>query len=335
MKRWRHVLGTSLVVGLFGLFSARTYGAEGPLEKILVGVPEVSALQSPLFVAIEAGAFKKYGMEVSVVRLPGAQAIQALVAGSTQFAQGVSSRTVPSSVLAGADTVMIAGITNKFIFTMHSPPQIDSVASLKGKIVGVSGIGASIDFATRVALKHFGLKPDSDVAIRAIGGGPEIVSALKAGIIQAGTLSPPSSFRAEKMGFKRLFDMGTLDIEYISGGLGVKRSYMATNRGRVENFLKGMIEGIKIFKTDKNFTIPVLAKYTKLTDSELLEKSYAYFRDYFIQVPYPSIRAIKDTLDGLADQIPKAKGARPEDFIDLSLLREIEASGFVEKLYSK
>jgi ABC-type nitrate/sulfonate/bicarbonate transport system substrate-binding protein len=211
MKRQPQVLVTSLVVGFFASFSARLYGAEVPLEKILVGVPEVSVTQSPLFVAIDAGAFKKYGMEVSVVRLPGAQAIQALVAGATQFAQGVSSRTVPSAVLAGADTVMIAGITNKFIFTMHSLPNIDSVASLKGKIVGVSGIGASIDFATRVALKHFGLKPDADVAIRAIGGGPEIVSALKAGIIQAGTLSPPSSFRAEKMGFKRLFDMGTLD----------------------------------------------------------------------------------------------------------------------------
>lgn len=335
MKRQPQVLVTSLVVGFFVSFSARLYGAEVPLEKILVGVPEVSIAQSPLFVAIDAGAFKRYGMEVSVVRLPGAQAIQALVAGATQFAQGVSSRTIPSAVLAGADTVMIAGIINKFIFTMHSLPNIDSVASLKGKIVGVSGIGASIDFATRVALKHFGLKPDSDVAIRAIGGGPEIVSALKAGIIQAGTVSPPSSFRAEKMGFKRLFDMGTLDVEYIAAGLGVKRSYMATNRGRVENFLKGMIEGIKIFKTDKNFTIPVLAKYTKLTDNELLEKSYEYFRDYFIRVPYPSIRAIKDTLEVLAEQIPKAKGASPEDFIDISLLREIEASGFVEKLYSR
>ena len=335
MKRQPQVLVTSLVVGFFVSFSARIHGAEVPLEKILVGVPEVSIAQSPLFVAIDAGAFKRYGMEVSVVRLPGAQAIQALVAGATQFAQGVSSRTIPSAVLAGADTVMIAGIINKFIFTMHSLPNIDSVASLKGKIVGVSGIGASIDFATRVALKHFGLKPDSDVAIRAIGGGPEIVSALKAGIIQAGTVSPPSSFRAEKMGFKRLFDMGTLDVEYIAAGLGVKRSYMATNRARVENFLKGMIEGIKIFKTDKNFTIPVLAKYTKLTDNELLEKSYEYFRDYFIRVPYPSIRAIKDTLDVLAEQIPKAKGASPEDFIDISLLREIEASGFVEKLYSR
>ena len=335
MKRQPQVLVTSLVVGFFVSFSARIHGAEVPLEKILVGVPEVSIAQSPLFVAIDAGAFKRYGMEVSVVRLPGAQAIQALVAGATQFAQGVSSRTVPSAVLAGADTVMIAGITNKFIFTMHSLPNVDSVASLKGKIVGVSGLGASIDFATRVALKHFGLKPDTDVAIRAIGGGPEIVSALKAGIIQAGTLSPPSSFRAEKLGFKRLFDMGTLDIEYVSGGLGVKRSYMAANRGRVENFLKGMIEGIKIFKTDKNFTIPVLAKYTKLTDKELLEKSYEYFRDYFIQVPYPSIGAIKDTLEVLTEQIPKAKNARPEEFIDISLLREIEASGFVERLYSK
>ena len=335
MKRWPRLLVTSLAVGLFVSFSARTYGAEVPLEKIKVGVPEVSVLQSPLFVAIDAGAFKRYGMDVSVVRLPGPQAMQALAGGSVQYSQGISSRTLPSAVLAGADAVLIAGLTDKLLFTMVSLPQINSVAELKGKIVGVIGLGASTDFATRVALKHFGLKPDSDVAIRALGGSPEIAAALKGGIIQAGTLSPPFSFLAEKMGFKELFDMTNLDIDYISAGLGVKRSYVATNRERVVNFLKGMIEGIKIFKTDKNFTIPVLAKYTKVTDNELLDKSYVYLRQYFLRIPYPSIRAIKDTLEVLADEIPKAKGAKPEDFVDPSLLREIEAGGFVEKLYSK
>ncbi len=335
MKRWPQVIVTSLLVGLFVSLSVRANGAEIPLEKIRVGVPDFSLSSSPLFVAVDAGTFKRYGMDVSIIRLPGSQAMQAVVGGSTQFALGVSSRTAPSAALAGADTVLIAGLTNKLYFIMLSLPQINSVADLKGKIVGIGGVGASTDFATRAALKHFGLKPDTDVAIRVIGSGPEIAAALKGDVIQAGTLPPPFSFFLEKMGFKALYDMTALNIEYITGGLGVKRSYMAANRERVINFLKGMIEGIKIFKTDKNFTIPALARYTKVTDNDILEKSYVYFRQYLLQVPYPSISAIKDTLEALADEIPKAKGARPEDFIDLSLLREIEASGFVEKLYSK
>jgi NitT/TauT family transport system substrate-binding protein len=333
MKRCSLISLFPVVLIVFSLTVA--YGVERPLEKINVGVPELSVLQSPLFVAIDAGAFKRYGMDVSVMRLTGARAIQALVGGSVQFAQGVSSRTVPSAALGGADAVLIASLVNKLLFTMYGLSEINSVPDLKGKIVGVVGLGATTDFATRAALKHFGLKPDADVAVRAMGGYPETTAALKGGIIQAGTFSPPASFLVEKMGFKKLFDMTALDIDYISAGLGVRRAYLAANRERVINFTKGMIEGVKIFKTDKNFTIPVLAKYTKITDTELLDKSYEYLKQHFLLVPYPSIKAIRDTLELLADEIPKAKGAKAEDFVDASLLKEIEASGFVDRLYGK
>ena len=111
--------------------------------------------QAPLFVAIDAGAFKKYGMDVRYV-LTGARTIQALVAGSVQFAQGVSSRTVPSAVLGGADAILIANFVDKLLFTMHSAPEINSMQDLKGKVVGVSGIGGSTDFATRLALREAG-----------------------------------------------------------------------------------------------------------------------------------------------------------------------------------
>lgn len=302
------------------------------LKKINVAVPAVSLLQAPLFVAIDAGAFKKYGMDVSYIRT-GARTIQALVGDSVQFAQGVSSRTVPSAVLAGADAVLIANFTDKLLFTMHSAPEIKSVQDLKGKVVGVSGIGGTTDFATRLALREVGLVPDKDVAIRGVGGVPETVAALKAKIVQAGTLSPPSSFVAEKAGFKRLFDMTTLGVDYVSSGLGVKRSSIASNREQVKQFLMAMIEGAKILKTDEEFALRVLTKHTRISDHEILKQSYDYIRPYFLKVPYPSLRAIKDTLDVLAVEIPKAKDADPKEFVDNSILREIEASGYIEKVY--
>src|SRR6266540_7090292 len=100
------------------------FSAEMPLKIINVAVPAVSLLQAPLFVAIDAGAFKKYGMDVRYV-LTGARTIQALVGGSVQFAQGVSSRTVPSAVLGGADAILIANFVDKLLFTMHSAPEIN------------------------------------------------------------------------------------------------------------------------------------------------------------------------------------------------------------------
>ena len=157
-------------------------------------------------------------MDVRYV-LTGARTIQALIGGSVQFAQGVSSRTVPSASFSAEQTpILIANFVDKFLFTMHSAPEINSMQDLKGKVVGVSGIGGSTDFATRVALREAGLIPDKDVAIRGVGGVAETVAAMKTRVVHAGTLSPPSSFVAEKAGFKMLFDMSTLGVDYVWPG---------------------------------------------------------------------------------------------------------------------
>jgi NitT/TauT family transport system substrate-binding protein len=330
MKRWTILFS----LAIFLLSPLATFAAETPLKIINVAVPAVSLLQSPLFVAIDAGAFKKYGMEVRYI-VTGARTIQALVSGSVQFAQGVSSRTVPAAVLAGADAVLIANFSDKLLFTMHSAPEINSLQDLKGKVVGVSGIGGSTDFATRLALREAGLIPDKDVAIRGVGGVPETVAALKAKVVQAGTLSPPSSFVAQKAGFKLLFDMSSLGVDYVSSGLGVRKASITSDRQQVKQFLMAMIEGAKILTRDEEFALRVLTKHTRISDREVLKQSYNYLRPYFLKVPYPSARAIKDTLDVLAKDLPKAKEADPREFIDNSVLKEIEASGYIENVYGK
>jgi NitT/TauT family transport system substrate-binding protein len=312
----------------------RVFSAETSLKMINVSVPAVSLLQAPLFIAIDAGAFKKYGMDVRYI-VTGARSIQALIGGSVHFAQGVSSRTVPSAVLAGADAVLIANFSDKLLFTMHSAPEINSLQDLKGKVVGVSGLGGTTDFATRLALREAGLIPDKDVMIRGIGGVPETVAALRAKIVHAGTLSPPSSFVAQKAGFKILFDMSQLGVDYVSSGLGIKKSSLASNRTEAKQFVMAMIEGAKILRTDEEFSLRVLTKHTRISDRDVLKQSYDYLRPYYLKVPYPSVLAIKDTLDALAKDLPKAKDADPRDFIDASIVKEIEASGFIESVYGK
>jgi len=323
-----------LTLALWLTSSARIFSAEAPSRTVNVAVPAVSLLQAPLFVAIDSGAFKKHGLEVRYI-VTGARTIQALIGGSVQFAQGVSSRTVPAAVLGGADAVLIANFSDKLLFTMHSGPEINSLQDLRGKVIGVSGIGGSTDFATRLALREAGLIPDKDVAIRGVGGVPETVAALKAKIVQAGTLSPPSSFVAQKAGFKILFDMSTLGVDYVSSGLGVTKAALKTNRSEAKQFLMAMIDGAKILKTDEEFSLRVLAKHTRISDREVLKQSYSYLRPYFLKLPYPSTRAIKDTLDALAKDLPKAKDADPKDFIDNSILKEIEAAGYIESVYGR
>ena len=334
MGTMKHLTIFLLTLALWLTSSARVFSAEAPSRTVNVAVPAVSLLQAPLFVAIDSGAFKKHGLEVRYI-VTGARTIQALIGGSVQFAQGVSSRTVPAAVLGGADAVLIANFSDKLLFTMHSAPEINSLQDLRGKVIGVSGIGGSTDFATRLALREAGLIPDKDVAIRGVGGVPETVAALKAKIVQAGTLSPPSSFVAQKAGFKILFDMSTLGVDYVSSGLGVTKAALKTNRSEAKQFLMAMIDGAKILKTDEEFSLRVLAKHTRISDREVLKQSYSYLRPYFLKLPYPSTRAIKDTLDALAKDLPKAKDADPKDFIDNSILKEIEAAGYIESVYGK
>src|SRR5262249_11993889 len=142
MKR-RAILISLIVFSL--LLTAPTFFAETAMKPINVSMPAISLLQAPFFVAIDAGSFKKYGMDVRYV-LTGAPTNQGLIGGSVQFAQGVSSRTVPSAVLGGADAILIANFVDKSLFTMHSAPEINSMQDLKGRVVGVSGIGGSTDF---------------------------------------------------------------------------------------------------------------------------------------------------------------------------------------------
>jgi ABC-type nitrate/sulfonate/bicarbonate transport system substrate-binding protein len=164
---------------------------------------------------------------------------------------------------------------------------------------------------------------------------PEIVAALRAKAVHAGTLSPPSSFVAQKAGFKLLFDMSSLGVDYVSSGLGVKKSAIAANRTEVKQFVMAMIEGAKVLTRDEEFSLRVLSKHTRISDREVLKQSYNYLKPYYLKVPYPSQRAIKDTLDALAKDLPKAKDADPRDFIDNSVVKEIEASGFIEAVYGK
>src|SRR5262249_26048191 len=149
---------------------------------------------------------------------------------------------------------------------------------LKGKVVGVSGIGGSTDFASRLALREAGLVPDKDVAIRGVGGVAETGVAMKAGVIQWWPLSPPSSFLSPREDFQFLFDTSTVGVDYVSSGLGVKKAVLAANREQVKQFLMAMIEGEKILKTDEEFSLRVLAKHTRISDREVLRQSYNYMK---------------------------------------------------------
>lgn len=324
--------GAAICAGLL-LIAAR--GSLSAAETI-VGYPGGSLLQGTLFVALEGGHFKNHGLDVVIVMLPGVQVIQALVAGSVKFSHGVSSRTVPSAAAAGSDVVLIASPINDLIFDMFARPDLRRPEDLKGKIVGVSAFGTSTDYAARQALLRNRLVPDKDVMIRGLGSVPAVLAALESGQIAAGVLSPPTSVRAEKLGFNKIIDIVSMKIPYASSGVGVRRSMILNDKNTVLSFLKGLIEGIHRMKTDRKFALRALQKHTRMSDIGLLEKSYELVLPAISRIPYASLEAVQISIESLAETTtPTLKGRKAEEFVDNGPLREIEASGFADKVWKK
>jgi NitT/TauT family transport system substrate-binding protein len=332
----RQVLQAVLAAG--GLGGAHRLGLAGvagaqPLRRFKVVYASATS-GAPLWLAQEKGRFQAHGLDPELVFISGTTAVvQSTVSGESPISYAAAPATL-NAAIAGADLVFIAGAVNTLLYDLVVHPSIARPEDLKGKSIGVTRFGASSDFSIRLVLERkWGLNPDKDVTIRQLGDNRAIVSALQAGVIQAAPLSSDARLKAEKLGLKTLIDLGSLGIDYQHTALFSTRDFITKQAEAVRGFLKAFVEGIHLFRTDKAGALAVLAKYAKTNDAELLE---AYYRDYanvFPKVPYPTLAGIQVILDDIARTKPEARKFKAEDFVDLRFIRELENSGYIERLY--
>jgi NitT/TauT family transport system substrate-binding protein len=237
------------------------------------------------------------------------------------------------AALQGADTVIISAAINGFIFKVFGAPEITSPAQLKGKKLGVSRYGATSDFAVRLALKKWGLNPERDVSILQIGTGQDTLHAMQTKMLDAGVLSGTASLIARKAGFRELGDLADLGLHYPMAPIGTTKLYLQKNEGVVKDFMLAYIEAIHDFKRNKEAAPTVLKKYTRNEDREVLEDSYSNSASKYLALPIPTLDGIRTILTELSSTVPAAKNADPEQFVSYKVAREIEASGFVKRLY--
>ncbi|HXV48536.1 MAG TPA: ABC transporter substrate-binding protein [Candidatus Binatia bacterium] len=329
----RQILFTA--VGLAALIAARPVGAAEGLQKLRVAYAAITAAFSLPWVAKEAGIFQRHGLDVELVYIAaGSRAVQTLVGGSIDVA-AIGGPAGVDAKLAGADTVYVAIPVNKVIVFTVVAPQIQRIEEMRGKSIGVTRIGTVTDFFTRIYLRQNGLVPDRDVMIRQTGGLPEIVAALKAGQIEGGTFGFPAVLHARAAGFRVLVDYSTAGYRYPLSTLIVTQKLLRAQESAVRRFLQAQIEAVHRFKTDPNFAMNVIGKYTQTTDRTMLEETQRVYSSAFERVPYPDVEDMKLGLVQVAETNPRARGADPKDFVDSRLLREIEASGFVKRLYGE
>jgi NitT/TauT family transport system substrate-binding protein len=307
-------------------------------DKIRMGLSSVSALHSAVWVAEQKGLFRKHGIdaEVIVTGQGAATGISALLANDIQVVASAGDALV-ASTLQGADTVMIAGVVNKGLQRIMARSEIKTTAELKGKKIGVTRIGAVSHSVLLMMLPRWKMSVN-DVQVMQLGSSPNMLAALDRGGIDAAVLTIPSMFVAEDRGYRVLADMGDTDIYYLHTMIATTRNYVKSNRDRVTRFLKGYLEGLAFVKQNKKESIDIVRKKLQLGAEQTrnLERSIELLNaKYYEAVPYPSLRGVETVLGFVEKDNPKAKGADPKSFVDDSLLREIEQSGFIKKLYDR
>ena len=330
MKKTLCIITTILICA--AIWFSPTAAQDKKLEKIRVGGGSVGAPQMTMWFAKEAGFYEKHGLAVEAISIPGSSmALQAMLSGEVPIIQLGGTASMLAN-FAGADTVIVATILKKFLFSIFSRPDISRIADLKGKLFGATRFGTLSDFASRFALEKSGLNPDRDITMVQTGGQPETVLALLTGKVQAAALSVPATMRARKANMRELLDMAKLEATIHQNGVVTTRKYLKTNEDTVRRFLRAYVEGAVLAKKDKAFATRVMAKYLGTNDRELLDDAYERVMLHLEIPPYPTAEGVGVLLKTLEKAQPKAREAKPEDFIDSRLIRELDKSGFIDRL---
>ncbi len=298
-------------------------------DKVRVAFSAVAPTQGVLWVADVGGLLNKNGFSAEIIYTRAA--IETLVAGEVEFAQ-MTGALMSSARLQGADPVMIAGVQDTLEDRLIVRPNIKSIGELKGKRIGVFRFGAASHLRFLYVLARYGLS-DRDVTLLQVGDTPERLIALSGGSIDATLLSPPDHLEAQRLGMKTLLNLRDFKVPFQGTGLVTTQRLLAKRRDVARRFLKSYVEAIHVVKTNPETSKKAFAKYRQTKDEKRLDDAYQTLREIVKPKPYPSLEGFKTIIEDASERIPAAKTANPKDFIEVSLLEELDKSGFIDALY--
>ena len=306
--------------------------AQTQMEKLRVAYTVIGPTQSTVWTAKEMGFYAKHGLDVEMVLLVGAPlAVTAMLAGETPIVHTGASAAITSN-LTGSGAVLIAGSVNRFPYVLFASDQIKRIEDLNGKKFGVSRLGSADNAAAQTVFARYGLRGD-DVGYLTIGSVPARLAALQNNTIQATLLQPPETLKAKELGVKALMDFTKLDVEWQQNGVVVTRDYIKRRPDTVRRFMRAYVEAGVYNLTNPKGAQKVLQKYLTIKDPKAIEESYnEIVAKLTRRVPYPTEPGIQLFLDQLKTTNPKAAAAKPSDFTDISFLKELESSGYIDKL---
>lgn len=310
-------------------FSSPTVSAA---QVVRVGYPSLATGFAASWVTADKGIWKKHGLDVELIFLRGgSRTVAALIGGSVDFILG-SDLGVVTAIMQGASLTRVGVTTNTLGYSIVVQPSIKTVRDLKGRIIGITP-GRDAAYARVVKLlRDNGMDPAKDVTYLSVGdGGPAArVAALSAGVIHASMFTPPSDMISEKAGMRIL---SRLDVANVGGGINTTPAFVQKNRPQALRFLRGYLEGIHYLKTHKDESLRIFSKYVRNPDLGIMAYLYEEISTRAEKDLRPQAEAVRAMIDLAALDFPQAKKLTEKDNTDLSLIDEIQRSGFIDQLY--
>jgi ABC-type nitrate/sulfonate/bicarbonate transport system substrate-binding protein len=327
------MLALLVVLSLFSS-GAWTY-ALTPVRKAVIGHAALNARVAPLWVAEDHGFFVKYGVQASAIFIRQAPVlVAALTAGDVQAAY-TGGTTVLTAVTSGADLKTIATLTNKLGYDVVAAPSIKTAKDLRGKKVGVQTLAGTVWMGAMLGLEYLGLEPDRDkITFLVIGDQTVATQALELGQIDMTVLDGVFSRRLRQKGFNILAELSKANIPFSSQGLVARGATLRDQPEMIEAILKGLLESIAFCLSPKNkpAVIATIMKRLKLNDPASAEEGYQDVINGVERKPFPVVDGLRNIQRLMKLRNPAIEKFKVEEMIDDRILRQLDASGFIDGL---
>ena len=292
-------------------------------ERIVIGTPSRGLFEFPVVVASRKGYFKDEGLDTDKVQMQPAIAVKALVSGDIDYLLAWGSAV--RAAVTGVPIKAVVGIASRPLHVLIARAEIKSPKDLKGKVIGVDSVAGTVDYLSRVAVRHFGFEPEKDVKIIVTGESPTRLAALRAGSIDATPIDVAFAMKAEDEGFKRLLYLGDI-IELPLSGIAVMEKRIRTQREQVKKVVRATLRGTRFMKQNRAETIQMLADYLRITPSQSA-KAYDTSINSFTDDGIISDKGVNLDIQLTKERLKLTKEIPVSQLVDWSLVKEVKTSG--------
>jgi NitT/TauT family transport system substrate-binding protein len=319
-KPWRIVRSLILILLAVCVASVQPNEAAGKeLEKVRIGYSVGGLIPFPIIVAKENRLFEQAGFDAELINIPPTIAVTALVSGDLQYV--IFAGTTLNAAVRGLPVKLVMVYNDRPLFSLMSRPEIRSIKELKGKVLGVATLTSGESFLSRRLLKEAGIDPDKEMTLRVIGNTPDRLQALRAGAVDATTLTVPADILAERLGLRRLAFMGDT-LESINGGYGVSDRWLQQRPDQIKKMIAVAFRGMAWARAQRQDSIALIVSKWKL-ERDVAEKAFDMMIKTWTDAGVSSDAALQAGIDeslkvsGAKQSVPIARVA------DFTLAREV------------